>query len=220
MDLKKFIGSQIKSFRLSRGMNQEELAELLDTTKQTISRYENGDRQANQDILFMLSKIFNTSINNFFPEVQPANSLLMESTTPYNAGIQHNYYPTSISAGLPLTVDSIDATKISVSAEVLGKYKNDKDIYFARINGDSMDNLMDDGTLIAIKPTPLENLSNGDIVVFSHNHEYSVKHFYKAPNKVIFKPNSTNDCHHEQHFDLHDDVTIHGKVITYIINLD
>ena len=36
-------------------------------TKQAVSRYELGQRKANQDILFELSKIFRCSINDFFP---------------------------------------------------------------------------------------------------------------------------------------------------------
>lgn len=40
MDLKKYIGNQIKVFRKSTGLTQDELAQKLNTTKQTISRYE------------------------------------------------------------------------------------------------------------------------------------------------------------------------------------
>lgn len=67
MDLKKYIGNQIKTFRKSAGFTQDELAKRLNTTKQTISRYEKGERKANQDMLFKLCDIFNVSIDDFFP---------------------------------------------------------------------------------------------------------------------------------------------------------
>lgn len=67
MDLKKYIGNQIKIFRKSAGFTQDELAKRLNTTKQTISRYEKGERKANQDMLFKLCDIFNVSIDDFFP---------------------------------------------------------------------------------------------------------------------------------------------------------
>ncbi len=70
MDLKKYIGIKIKELRIKKDINQEQLAELLGTTKQTVSRYEKGDRQANQDILFKLSDIFNVSVDYFFPPKQ------------------------------------------------------------------------------------------------------------------------------------------------------
>ena len=68
MDLNKFIGSKIKSFRESRDMTQDDLADLLNTTRQSISRYENGERKANQDLLFELASIFKVSLDDFFPE--------------------------------------------------------------------------------------------------------------------------------------------------------
>ena len=67
VDLKKYIGTQIKTFRKSAGFTQDELAKRLNTTKQTISRYEKGDRKANQDMLFELCDIFGVSIDDFFP---------------------------------------------------------------------------------------------------------------------------------------------------------
>lgn len=68
MELNKFIGSRIKYYRESRGITQDQLADKLGTTRQTISRYENGNRKTTQDVLFDLSKIFNVKVNDFFPE--------------------------------------------------------------------------------------------------------------------------------------------------------
>lgn len=78
MDLKKYIGNQIKTFRKSAGFTQDELAKRLNTTKQTISRYEKGDRKANQDMLFELCDIFGVSIDDFFPS---QNEALQSPTT-------------------------------------------------------------------------------------------------------------------------------------------
>lgn len=70
MDLKRYIGDKIKEFRLNSGLSQEELAEKLNTTKQSISRYEKGERQANQDILFSLAAIFKKRVDDFFPPIE------------------------------------------------------------------------------------------------------------------------------------------------------
>ncbi len=70
MELTNYVGEQIKKWRIMRNMNQEELAEKLHTTKQTISRYEKGERKANQEILYELAKILNVSINEFFPPLE------------------------------------------------------------------------------------------------------------------------------------------------------
>ncbi|BAK21875.1 repressor protein [Melissococcus plutonius ATCC 35311] len=67
MDLSKFIGNKIKEYRERRNLTQEDLADMLNTTRQSISRYETGERKANQDMLFKLSEIYEISINDFFP---------------------------------------------------------------------------------------------------------------------------------------------------------
>ena len=79
MELNNFVGEQIKKWRLIRNMNQEELAERLNTTKQTVSRYEKGERKANQDVLFDLARILNVSINEFFPKLESESDRKIET---------------------------------------------------------------------------------------------------------------------------------------------
>ncbi|WP_461240872.1 helix-turn-helix transcriptional regulator [Paucilactobacillus sp. N302-9] len=67
VDLNKYIGTQIKKYREMNSMTQVQLADKLKTTRQTISRYESGERKTTQDVLFDLAKVFHISINAFFP---------------------------------------------------------------------------------------------------------------------------------------------------------
>ncbi|HFI0175755.1 TPA: S24 family peptidase [Streptococcus suis] len=69
MELNVYIGQKIKDFRKLAGMTQTDLAQRLETTKQTISRYEKGDRKPGQDTLFELTDIFKVSIDDFFPPI-------------------------------------------------------------------------------------------------------------------------------------------------------
>lgn len=69
MDVNKYIGEKIKRFRTSKNLTQQEVGEYLGTTSQTVSRYENGILQTNQDVLFKLADFFNVSINDFFPPI-------------------------------------------------------------------------------------------------------------------------------------------------------
>lgn len=73
-ELAVFIGNKIKEFRLLKNMTQSDLADLLKTTKQTIGRYENGSRRANQDTLFELADIFGKNIDDFFPKEDNSSS--------------------------------------------------------------------------------------------------------------------------------------------------
>ncbi|HEM4252457.1 TPA: helix-turn-helix transcriptional regulator [Streptococcus suis] len=78
MELNVYIGQKIKDFRKLAGMTQNDLAQRLETTKQTISRYEKGDRKPGQDTLFELTDIFKVSIDDFFPPITTTapNSLI------------------------------------------------------------------------------------------------------------------------------------------------
>ena len=211
---REILSENLQRLMKSKGVDQRMLANYLGVSEMSVSNWATGSKYPRINNIQMIADYFGVMKSDLIEDKSKSDESL------YLSNSQYTYYPTSISAGLPLTVDGTDATTISISDEVMGKYKNDKTVFFARINGDSMNNIMDDGTLIAIKPTPIETLQNGDIVVFSNEHEYSVKHIYKTPQAIIFKPNSTNDCHHEQHFSYDDEIVIHGKVITYIINLD
>lgn len=68
-ELRKYAGQIIKKLREHKNMTQDELANELNIKRQSISRYENGDRGVNQDLLFKLSKIFKVPIDEFFPPV-------------------------------------------------------------------------------------------------------------------------------------------------------
>lgn len=76
MELNKYIGNRIRHFRDINNMNQEELADRLGTTKQTISRYERGQRKTDQDTLFKMADIFDVRIDDFFPAIEQDESPL------------------------------------------------------------------------------------------------------------------------------------------------
>ena len=82
MDLAKYVGEQIKKFRERRNMTQDDLAEKLGTTRQSISRYEIGERKANQDILFALSDIFGVAVDDFFPAAKEGITTIYNQLVP------------------------------------------------------------------------------------------------------------------------------------------
>ena len=82
MDLAKYVGEQIKKFRERRNMTQDDLAEKLGTTRQSIRRYEIGERNANQDILFALSDILGVAVDDFFPAAKEGITTIYNQLAP------------------------------------------------------------------------------------------------------------------------------------------
>lgn len=197
MDLKKYIGNQIKTFRKSAGFTQDELAKRLNTTKQTISRYEKGDRKANQDMLFELCDIFGVSIDDFFPS---QNETLQSPTTSPIQTIYDELNP-------PRQVKVLNYAKMQLNeqenevSEVIqlysynyydhpasagtGQYLNDVRVerielpvdidadFVIPIKGDSMEPDYHDGDLVFIQTSV--DLNNGVIGVFNYDGDAYIK---------------------------------------------
>ena len=54
-------GDQIKNLRLSKCLNQVEMAKILGVTKQSVSNWENENIMPSVDMLIKLSQFFNVS---------------------------------------------------------------------------------------------------------------------------------------------------------------
>lgn len=218
MELNKFIGNKIKEFRESRDMTQDELAEYLKTTRQSVSRYEKGDRKANQDLLFQLSSLFKVKIDDFFPKIETVEKI--------NSHI-YKMYKGSVAAGLPSTIEAVyekDLSNIEIPDTFMGKFAGSKDVLIMRTNGDSMNKVIPNGSLIGIKKCEVHNLRKNDIVVFSDKGEFSMKRFIndEANKRIIFRPDSSNDVFSDFiiSYEEADELQILGKVILSIINYD
>ena len=210
MDVRKHISEKIKELRQSRMMSQQDLADLLETSRQNVNRYEAGTRLPKQDMLFRLTEIFNISVNDLFPETEKDEK---------DSNDYYYYIPEAISAGLSHDLNAIvRGETISIPDVMLSKYAGSKDLIIMKINGDSMDKVIKDESLIAVKNITINELKDGDMVVFSVNGEYGVKYFYETEDKIIFKPYSNNPAHFDQMYDKDSEVIIHGKVVMYITN--
>ena len=64
------LGSNIKAERLRRNYTQEKLAELLDMSINYIGKIERGTVIPSAFVIFRLSKVLRTDINDFFKEIE------------------------------------------------------------------------------------------------------------------------------------------------------
>lgn len=59
-----YVSKNIKKLRTSAGMNQEQLAELLGVTRQTVSNWERGVSMPDMDSLERIALVFGTSVES------------------------------------------------------------------------------------------------------------------------------------------------------------
>ena len=71
-------GARIKELRLKKGVTQERMANDLGVTVETVSRIERGVRGASIDLMSILSRYFNTTIDFLVDgqAVEECNNLL------------------------------------------------------------------------------------------------------------------------------------------------
>ena len=56
-------GERLAALRKERGMSQEELAEKLQLTRQTISKWETGASTPDLELLIQLAEVFDVSVD-------------------------------------------------------------------------------------------------------------------------------------------------------------
>lgn len=65
-ELKRIVGIRIRAERLARGITQEQLAELIDRTVETVSNLERGKTWPGIETLFHLCTVLNISLSSLF----------------------------------------------------------------------------------------------------------------------------------------------------------
>lgn len=216
-DIETIVSENIQKLLKEYNINQTELAKIADVSVSTVGKWILKKATPRMGAIQKISDHFNLPKSYILEEEEIADNMIKELIAEYN------YIPAEISAGLPNDVEGItEYEKISIPDKLMGKHAGDKSIYISRINGASMNNVIPDGSLIAIKPVSLENLKNGDIVVYNYDNEYAVKRYYHQGDKIVFKPDSNDNSFNDQVIYLDDDVNIKikGKVILYIVELD
>lgn len=205
MDLEKYIGNKIRYYRESKNMNQEELAKKLNTTKQSISRYESGDRKTNQDILFKLADLFEVRLDDFFPNRDTDVSTPEESTT------QLVPIAGKIAAGSP----NIILEDIEGYMTLPPDKKTAEGLMYLEVTSDSMSKKFPVGSYALIDTKQM--VENGDIAAIKINGDEATLKKVKFDDDqriVTLIPQSHNPSYDSVDIDLYEvEVQFIGKAI-------
>lgn len=216
--------ANIKDIRKKLGYTMKELSLIVGVSEATISRWESGDiANMKQNNIVSLANALNISplqVLDFDDTSIKSNSI--------NADLyEYKYFPVSISAGSLENIDSIQEYElISLSDKILGKYARSKNIILLKINGESMNNIIPNGSYIIVDTSrnTIHDIKDRDIVVFSENGSYSVKRYINdsANRRILFKPDSTDDTFTaiEIKYENSEDLRLIGRVVKYIVSLD
>ena len=68
------IGDKMKKIRIARNLSQQEVAELMNVSRQYISKWESGERNINGDQLIQYAKIMKVTLD-YFSDSAPMRTL-------------------------------------------------------------------------------------------------------------------------------------------------
>lgn len=212
------IGRRIRSSREARGLTIKEVAESIGLSESAISRYESGYvAKIKVPVLTSIAKVLNVQ-EEYLLGVTDQKQAASE-TIPTG---EFRYVPMSVAAGQPLEIDGVkDLPTMTLPKAFLGKYADRRDVVLMKVNGESMNKIIQNGSWIAvITKIDLQNLKNGDLVVFDRDYEYSLKEYHDLGDEILFRPKSTDLAYKEIRCEKDEDLRIVGKVVMYNILLD
>lgn len=222
MELSKYIGSKIRYYRELKNLTQDELAERLGTTRQSVSRYETGERKANQDILFELADIFKISINKFFPSVENVSSIetIYNQLEPPRQAKVYNFAEHQLKEQKEKSVPLLGQTAANPKELSYGDAIYDEIIETnvpknadcaLVVQGDSMEPEYQNGEIVFYKSQPV--VENGEMAIVEINGDgVTLKkvYFNYDEDKVILR--SLNEKYADRELNP-DQVRILGKVV-------
>ncbi|MGU9988023.1 XRE family transcriptional regulator [Latilactobacillus curvatus] len=218
-DITEIFSNNLNKLMESRGENLTVLSNQLEVSFSTVSDWKHGKKMPRSGSLQKIAEHYNVALS--YLTTDHSDNLIISGMNEYN------YFDAGLSAGILNDVDPFTANEVEtvgLSDIVMGKYAGDKDIFITYINGESMNRIIPDGSLIAIKKySDFTELCDGDIVVFQEGAGMAVKRFYNDPrNKIVtFTPDSTSGEFRPINYlyDSMSDVRIIGKVVVYTVTV-
>lgn len=214
------VGEMLKELRTNKNLSLDDVSKQLGIARQTLYKYETG----------IITNIPLTRIEDLAKiyRVKPGyimgwkDDSKLEILGKVDVSSNYPYIPFSVAAGSPISIDGIsDMPSITIPNYLLGKYANNSNVIIMRVSGESMNKIIPDNSLIGVLTDfDYRNLKNGDLVVFECNYEYSVKRFFDAGDKLIFKPDSSDPSFADIVVNKDENTRIVGKVIMYSILID
>ena len=179
-------GDKLKKIRIERNLSQQQLADILGTSKQVVSRYETNQRTPKITIAQEYADKLNIPLNYLIDENTPLNqSPVIESiitkVLPSNMVNLPIIGKISCGAGV-LVYDDIEGYEPTPVDWLNGG----GDYFYTRAKGDSMINArIQDGDLVLIKKQ--SDVDDGEIAAILIDEDIFLKRVYKRNDSVILQ---------------------------------
>lgn len=202
---------KIAEARIAKGWTQKDLAKKIGTTQQQIARYESGDNDVKSSVLVKMSNAMGVTISYL---------LGMENAAlPNNSTIDVPLYG-RIAAGEPIEMVEVEDSQ-PVPIKVHEKFP---DAFLLRVEGDSMNRILPNGSYALIDPAQKEPISGKPYAVCVNGFDATIKRVRRLNNGFELVPDSTDPTYVPKVFNYNepgtDPVTVIGRVVYYVLPFD
>lgn len=173
--------NRIRELRKKRCMTMKELGAVVGLAESTISQYETGKREPDNETLLRLGEFFNTSVDYLLGREIIADS----PPEPSVPGSKWIPVIGTIPAGTP--VEAIE--EILDYEEITPQMASQGEHFALKIKGQSMEPKISDGDVVIVRKQ--DDCENGEIAVALVNgDEATVKRIKKRPEGLMLIPNN------------------------------
>lgn len=173
--------NRIRELRKNRCMTMKELGAIVGLAESTISQYETGKREPDNETLLRLGEFFNTSVDYLLGRETVAGG----PPEPSVPGSKWIPVIGTIPAGTPVEAieEILDYEEITPQMASQGEY------FALKIKGQSMEPKISDGDVVIVRKQ--DDCENGEIaVVLVNGDEATVKRIKKGPEGLMLIPNN------------------------------
>lgn len=211
MEEKAVSGYKIAEARIAKGWSQQELADRMETTQQTIQRYESGARDIKSSVLIKLSAVLDVTISYLLG--------LENASIPNNSTVDVPSYG-AIAAGTPIEMVEVKDSQ-PVPVKVHERFPK---AFLLKVEGESMNRILPNGSYALIDPAQKEPISGKPYAVCVNGYDATIKRVVKLSNGFELTPDSTDPTFRPTVYDFNepgtDPVTIIGRVVFYVLPFD
>lgn len=198
-------GRRLRQVRQEMKMSQEEFAALLGTSKQVISRYENGQRSPKISVAADYAQKLGIPLGALNDDESPASPALPANVVPMAQMPRHRVRMIgSVAAGVPILAE--EEYDIYIDAP-------EKADYALRVEGDSMQPNYLSGDVIYIKEQP--DVDDGRVAVVLVDDSATLKHVYHEKDGLTLVSDNHDYPPMRMSFDEHEVIRIPGVVVGY-----
>ncbi len=173
--------NRIRELRKNRCMTMKELGAIVGLAESTISQYETGKREPDNETLLRLGEFFNTSVDYLLGRETVAGG----PPEPSVPGSKWIPVIGTIPAGTP--VEAIE--EILDYEEITPQMASQGEHFALKIKGQSMEPKISDGDVVIVRKQ--DDCENGEIaVVLVNGDEATVKRIKKGPEGLMLIPNN------------------------------